>query len=223
MLDNVIYFLKELIHDEKIVISAKYSIFKIVPVFIMLALFILSLICIFIVNNQLENSEIAKYISTEYEYKLIFTTIFISGGLLSFYFFIFALMFLIDYFVCVHFSCLCMTNKRLIGKVGFFSIREINYPISKIDNITITAGFFGTIFKYYTIQILSGNIRVNAKFKGITNAHEFKNYLMKAIDIHKKEEIISQAKEFARASLKFGKKISRKDSCDKNNSDNNDK
>ena len=100
-------------------------------------------------------------------------------------------IFFIVYFLTVIFHifklksiCLALTDKRLIGKIGVFSVKFIDVMIDKIDNVFIQSGFWGKIFKYYTIKICS--VSSTIEFKKISNAQEFKNAVTDLVDERRK-------------------------------------
>ena len=94
---------------------------------------------------------------------------------------------------------LAITNKRIIGKTGIFSISAIDYPINKIDNVTHNASFWGKILHYSTITIKSTNGYSGTDIKGIGNAQQFKNTVIQALEEHAEEARKAQAAEIARA------------------------
>ena len=104
-------------------------------------------------------------------------------------------------------ATLAVTNKRVLGKRGLLSIKAIDYPIDKIDNVSLSTGFFGRIFKYYNLSVkTAGDGMPNAvnavggiMFSGIENAVEFKNHITIAIEEHAEEARKLQAKEIAKA------------------------
>ncbi len=103
---------------------------------------------------------------------------------------------------------LCVTNKRVVGKIGVLSIHSLDFMISKVDNVSIQAGVLGNIFKYHTVIVRGGgdvevvtrrrNKNKNA-FIGISNAREFKNIVTQAVEQHAAEARKAQAEEIARA------------------------
>lgn len=105
---------------------------------------------------------------------------------------------------------LVITNKRVLGKVGVLSIKALDYPIEKVDHVSLSAGIFGNLFKYYDLYIKSvgdgtnsfGGEHSGIKFSGIKNATEFKNHITLAIEQHAEEARRLQAEEIAKAMAK---------------------
>ena len=96
--------------------------------------------------------------------------------------------------------CLCITNKRVIGKVGILAIKTLDYPIEKVDNVSIKAGMWGNLFHYHTVTVLGGGgSDAHIKFRGIGNATQFKNSVTAAVEQHAQEARRAQAEEIARA------------------------
>ena len=98
--------------------------------------------------------------------------------------------------------CLVVTNKRVLGKVGFLSLATLDYPIGKVDNISLNAGIFGNLLKYYTISIQTAGTDARnrgLRFGGIKNAVEFKNLVVAAIEQHADDARKAQAEEIAKA------------------------
>jgi uncharacterized membrane protein YdbT with pleckstrin-like domain len=106
-------------------------------------------------------------------------------------------------------SCkLAITNRRVIGKQGFLSTHSLDYPINKIDNVSVDQSFFGRIFSYAKITIKSTNNSANGssrfasngiRFNGISNANEFRNTLTDAIAKNEEDARRAQAEAIANA------------------------
>ena len=97
-------------------------------------------------------------------------------------------------------SHLCITNKRVIGKTGILRLKTLDYPIQKVDNVSIKAGILGNLFHYSTVTVLGGGgSDANIRFKGIANAAQFKNAVTEAVEKHAEEARKAQAEEIARA------------------------
>lgn len=98
--------------------------------------------------------------------------------------------------------CLVVTDKRVLGKAGVLSMATLDYPIGKVDNISLNAGIFGNFFKYYSISIQTAGTDAKnkgLKFGGIKNAVEFKNLVVAAIEQHAENARKAQAEEIAKA------------------------
>ena len=75
---------------------------------------------------------------------------------------------------------LCFTNKKVIGKVGFIKIQTLDAPLNKINNVGVSQGFFGRIFKYGTVRIDTSS--GTYLFNYVVKPSEFKSALMRQID-----------------------------------------
>lgn len=175
------YVERNLGKNEKIVTKAKISWLTLVPRIIWLA------ICVaiyFVLKNQLSEASNGKVGSVNSDYLYIILVVGVIPLIAK---------------IIVNASCqLAVTNKRLVGKIGVFKINTVDAHIDKVDNVSYKAGFFGNIFHYYevTIQSVGG---AWAKFKGISNALEFKNKVNEAIEQHAEEARKIQASEIAAA------------------------
>ena len=99
---------------------------------------------------------------------------------------------------------LVITNKRVIGKIGLLSIKNIDYPIEQVNNVELSANFWGNIFHYYDLSVRSSGSSFsdsNISFTGISNAVELKNHVTFAIEQHAEEARRLQAEEIARAMM----------------------
>lgn len=72
-----------------------------------------------------------------------------------------------------------VTNYRIMGRVGFFSKRQITSPSEKIDAVTTSRGLFGAIFRFATIRIYAG--RAMYSFHYIADYREIEKIINSAI------------------------------------------
>lgn len=93
---------------------------------------------------------------------------------------------------------LAITNKRVIGKVGILKINTLDVPIEKVGSVAFDAGVLGNLFKYYKLSIKSTGSD-GWFFNGVSNAQEFKDKLMDAIDKRADDLRKAQAAELAAA------------------------
>lgn len=77
------------------------------------------------------------------------------------------------------------TDKRVIGKVGFFRVRSLLTPLNKINNVSGFTGFFGRFLNYGSIQIYSSSGQFVYDY--VVAHDEFLVGLMDQIDIYEKE------------------------------------
>ena len=97
---------------------------------------------------------------------------------------------------------LAVTNKRVIGKVGWIKSTSLDAPLNKIQNITVNFGFWGKIFGYGTVKIhTAGGV---IPFTAIKNADALKQFVMNQIEEYESEKIKAQAAEMA-AAMNAGK------------------
>ena len=69
-----------------------------------------------------------------------------------------------------------MTDSKIVGHKGFIRSKKISSPLSKVQNIEISNGLFGKIFKYHTIVIdNAGTGGKEFKFTQAANAEAFVN------------------------------------------------
>jgi membrane protein YdbS with pleckstrin-like domain len=194
------YYDNNLNKGEKLVIEAKHNKLAIAPWIIILAVMaIIFMIYAIITLSMLSKaSEIAEAsgLSEESEVLADETPYIIFVGLVPL---IIALLIGIPRIISVLSCKLALTNRRVIGKSGFLSIRSLDYPIDKIDNVSIKQSFFGRIFNYTTITVKSANSTRGISFKGISNANEFRNTLTDAIAKNQEEARTAQAEAIANA------------------------
>lgn len=107
--------------------------------------------------------------------------VFIIPGILCFFssfvslnsfFILFVALFLpisIRYFT----TKILLTNKRIIGEMGWINTQSINNPLAKIHAISVKSGLFGKVFGYGDITVNTGGSSMT--FKGITSPEKFAN------------------------------------------------
>lgn len=96
---------------------------------------------------------------------------------------------------------LIVTNKKLFGRSGWISKTVTDMPLTKLDNIQVENGFFGAIFHYGELVIVSagsqsvvgGNTVNNLKYPYVKNTEEFRHAVLAAIEKAKEEEREAQA------------------------------
>ena len=92
---------------------------------------------------------------------------------------------------------LAITDKRVIGKVGFIKSASLDTPLNKIQAVTVNSGFWGKIFNYGTVSIQSGGNAL--EFVAVKDADGFKKFLMNQIDEYENDKIKAQAQQMAAA------------------------
>ena len=74
-----------------------------------------------------------------------------------------------------------ITNKRVIGKTGIIRVETMDAPLDKINNVNVSKGLFGRMFKYGSIIISTANFGT-FRYDFISNVDEYKSVLMAEID-----------------------------------------
>ena len=76
---------------------------------------------------------------------------------------------------------LILTKTGITGKTGFFTIKTMNSPLSKIDAFTISSGVLGRILDYGTIRIVTTNEEYI--YYNMSHAEEFKEKCMRQLNM----------------------------------------
>lgn len=92
---------------------------------------------------------------------------------------------------------LAITNKRIVGKVGFANSKSLDAPLNKIQNVSASSDFLGKIFNYGQVKITTAAGAFN--FDGIKNVDSFKGMVMAQIDQAEEDKIKAQAEQMASA------------------------
>lgn len=182
------YAERNLNKNETIVLQAKKSFWAVVPVLLWCIVLLVAVIVVQVKLGELvgngSESEVANTIG------LVLWGVWALLGLIP----------VIIKIIRLACTCLCITNKRVIGKVGVLKLSTLDYPIDKVDNVSLKAGIVGNIFHYHTVTVLGGGGGdAKIKFTGISNATKFKNSVTEAVEKHAEEARRAQAEEIARA------------------------
>lgn len=89
------------------------------------------------------------------------------------------------------------SNKAVHGKVGLINTKELDTPLNKVNNISVSQGLFGKIFDYGTINITSSSGMYS--FNYISKPNDFKSALLRQIDQFDEDRIKKQAETMANA------------------------
>ncbi len=92
---------------------------------------------------------------------------------------------------------LAITNKRVVGKVGVANTQALDAPLNKVQNVSVTQGFWGKIFNFGTVRIDTAAGKF--EFGAIKNADAFKGMIMSQIDQYEEDRVKQQAAEMANA------------------------
>ena len=77
---------------------------------------------------------------------------------------------------------LSLTNRRIVGKTGFFKTKTLDFPIKKINPIYVEQKHVGKIFNYSTVNVssASGVFQYNM----VKNAENFRQIVSEQIDAY---------------------------------------
>lgn len=191
--------------DEEIVLRAKISRKVIIADFIKLGLKGLGLIIATILFSQGPLQGLAELISEELSQILgelgflwvLLNVVKVAAWLVYSLFIIVEILGIVEILK----QELVITQKRIMMKAGLFSVRAIDIPIDKVDNVFYSANFFGSIFHYYnmTVTMTSGEKIILFEME---NAREFKNAVLEGVEKYREEQRKAQAEEIAKSMLK---------------------
>jgi hypothetical protein len=75
-----------------------------------------------------------------------------------------------------------LTDKRVIGKVGFLSRKSLEILLKKVEGLQVNQWLFGRIFDYGTI-VVSGTGGSKTPFQGIAKPLYFRKHVQQQIDV----------------------------------------
>ena len=191
------YIDSNLAKDERVVARIKHSWVGLISVTVISLFFIVFGIVVFFIPEIISNAinEKIKDGFSVVMLKVLGVTLMVFG---------------VSYFLGQFFEIKCaqlvLTNKRMFGRRGLFAKRTVDILLSKIDTINISNGFFGAIFHYGSIQIISAGIGTMTRaeraayiYPFVANTTEFRNAVLQTIDKVKEEERLAQAKSLSEA------------------------
>ena len=90
---------------------------------------------------------------------------------------------------------LALTRKKLMGRLGTLSVKTMDSPLNKINNVSVDRSFFGGLLNYsrLTVSTSSGNF----VYDFIIDADRFKNAVMEQLDLYEGEKLREQAAQMA--------------------------
>ncbi len=92
-----------------------------------------------------------------------------------------------------------VTNLRVIDEEGFFSQHTKESPLEKINNVTYEQSIWGRIFGYGNIQIQTAAGAGSTVYHMVEKPKELKDTITQMQEEYKKAQIMSQARELAKA------------------------
>jgi len=90
-------------------------------------------------------------------------------------------LFVVWAFVSVSTTELAITNKKVIGKFGFFRRLTIDTPLTKVESVIVNQGIFGRMLGYGTIQI-RGIGGTKDTVPNIAKPQDFRSLVMQILD-----------------------------------------
>lgn len=92
---------------------------------------------------------------------------------------------------------LAVTNKNVIGRVGFIRKKTMSSPLNKVQNVSVSKGVFGSIFGYGKVKI--DTAAGSYSFKYVKKPEEFKKTVFDQMEVYEREKVKQQAAEMAAA------------------------
>ncbi len=196
------YIENNLAKDEKVVAGIKHSWAGLIPTLIRLLVIIGCSIAFFKLEDIVNLITGEGTGETYTELKILYIFSYVLGALTI----LMGLVYALTNFFEIKSAQLVVTNKRIFGRRGFISKRTTDILISKVDTINVGNGFFGAIFHYGTIEIVSGASgamtraeRATLKYAFVSNTLEFRKAVLEVIERSKEEERLAQARSLSEA------------------------
>jgi uncharacterized membrane protein YdbT with pleckstrin-like domain len=92
-----------------------------------------------------------------------------------------------------------VTNLRVIDEFGVFSLNSKESPLDKINNVTYNQTVWGRIFGYGNVQIQTAAETGATTYSTVEKPKLLKDTITQMQEEYKKSQILSQARELAKA------------------------
>ncbi len=92
-----------------------------------------------------------------------------------------------------------VTNLRVIDEFGVLSLNSKESPLDKINNVTYNQTIWGRIFNYGNVQIQTAAEIGSTTYSSVEKPKELKDTITQMQEEYKKSQILSQARELAKA------------------------
>lgn len=94
---------------------------------------------------------------------------------------------------------LALTNRNVIGKCGLIRTESLASPLNKVQNVSVSSGLLGKIFKYGTVAVETAGASKAIQFRCIKDAEGFKKAVINQMDVFEEEKMKQQASQMAAA------------------------
>jgi uncharacterized membrane protein YdbT with pleckstrin-like domain len=92
-----------------------------------------------------------------------------------------------------------VTNLRVIDEYGVFSLNSKESPLDKINNVSYNQSIWGRIFGYGNVQIQTAAEIGSTSYQMVERPRELKDTITRMQEEYKNFQILSQARELAKA------------------------
>ena len=92
-----------------------------------------------------------------------------------------------------------VTNLRVIDEYGVFSLNSKESPLDKINNVSYNQSIWGRMFGYGNVQIQTAAEIGSTTYQMVERPKELKDTITRMQEEYKNFQILSQARELAKA------------------------
>lgn len=114
---------------------------------------------------------------------------------------VFALFIILSVAAKISSTFLCVTNKRVIGEVGFLKKQSLDLPLAKVNSVSTEITLLGQLLNYSTIVVSSSS--GSMYFKMIRNAEDIRRACLDPYDVPLSEDTCPHCKSRVYGNPKF--------------------